>query len=348
MFILLPHFTEPSLINRKNPTRTFFCNAMANPSILTTIHYFLAFALSTALAIKSYKKKKLTQGGAIAAFTCGVVEFSLNPFQGGGYLLAFYFLGMKASRYKNEYKKSLVFETSEQDCEGEKTTEKIPTPREANNVFSTAGPALLLTLYTCCITPKPLTTLYGTMTPLHLAIISCYATSLGDTLASEIGVALGSKFRLSEGEDKCHRTTRLVVPPFRKVPSGTNGGVSVFGTFASCIGGGVIGFLAGIVGLVDGGRRFGGGECLKEFFALLVFGVGCGFFGSMLDSFLGALCQVSYYDGKRDVIIENHSSKEKKNDDIVRVTGYNLLSNCNVNLLSVSIMTFGVYLLCPN
>jgi uncharacterized membrane protein len=61
--------------------------------------------------------------------------------------------------------------------------------------------------------------------------IAHYGVCCGDTWASEIGSAFAG-------------APRLVLPPFRRVPRGTNGGVTIVGTLASAAGGLTVGLAA--------------------------------------------------------------------------------------------------------
>jgi uncharacterized membrane protein len=56
---------------------------------------------------------------------------------------------------------------------------------------------------------------------------------MGDTLASETGIL-------------AKKHPRLILPPFRQVPPGTNGGLSLQGTFGSLVGGALMGLVSGL------------------------------------------------------------------------------------------------------
>lgn len=64
-----------------------------------------------------------------------------------------------------------------------------------------------------------------------------FGCCLGDTLASEIGILSRSQPRL--------------ITNFRRVPPGTNGGMSVEGTAASVVGGLLVGVLVGVSLVVE-------------------------------------------------------------------------------------------------
>jgi len=67
----------------------------------------------------------------------------------------------------------------------------------------------------------------------YAGFIGSIATATADTMASEVGVA----------------TTPRLITNFKKVPPGTDGGISVLGTFAGIIGAGLIGLAAYILGI---------------------------------------------------------------------------------------------------
>lgn len=131
---------------------------------------------------------------------------------------------------------------------------------------------------------------------------------MGDTLASELGILAKGKPRL--------------VTTWKRVPPGTNGGVSAFGTLASIVGGVIVGLLLA-VGLVVENPACRSATYLPE---LIFWGGVSGFGGSLIDSLLGATLQETKYTGK------------KISDKGARINGLNILSNSAVNTLS-SIMT---------
>lgn len=108
---------------------------------------------------------------------------------------------------------------------------------------------------------------------LILATLGHFSTCLGDTLASELGI-------LSPPSSP----PRLVTAPWRKVPPGTNGGMSLVGTAASVGGGLFIGaamvadlWVEGASCLVEG--RSGTGTLWSSLALISLGGVG-GFLGS--------------------------------------------------------------------
>lgn len=119
----------------------------------------------------------------------------------------------------------------------------------------------------------------------------------------------------------------------REVPAGTNGGVSVLGTVASAAGGAFIGFVYYAL-------TFLYPASITPQYPMIIVGLICGIIGSLIDSFLGATVQATYYSQKKQQIIKHYnseSSSKKDDDDVIRVCGMDILSNEAVNFLSIGI-----------
>jgi len=148
-----------------------------------------------------------------------------------------------------------------------------------------------------------------------------FSCCLGDTLASELGI-------LSS-------TPPVLITTWKRVPPGTNGGMSVVGTTASIAGGFIMG-LSLFCSLMAENV-----VCRSEWLPLLLSLLTCGSIGgglgSLIDSFLGATVQESKYSQKQNVILSDDSAKRHE-ADVKTVSGLNILTNNQVNLLS-SILT---------
>lgn len=129
----------------------------------------------------------------------------------------------------------------------------------------------------------------------------------------------------------------LITNPRTKVPRGTNGGVSWLGFFWSALGG-----LS--VGIAQLGIDFiSGFSCRVP--DILVFSTLCGLLGSIIDSILGATLQATYYDKENKLV---YCSKTDTSNDVKLFCGRDILTNAQVNLVSVLLTTFiGGYLLGP-
>jgi uncharacterized protein (TIGR00297 family) len=143
-----------------------------------------------------------------------------------------------------------------------------------------------------------------------------YACCNSDTWASELGILAEQKPR--------HIIT------FKKVPAGTNGGVTLLGLSASFFGGAFIGIahwlmLSLLYNRITTIAYFGwtSSSFIIPFCAM------CGLLGSILDSILGGTLQ---YSG-----ILNGKVVNGPGPNVERICGINLLSNNGVNLISASI-----------
>jgi len=101
----------------------------------------------------------------------------------------------------------------------------------------------------------------------YAGFIGSIATATADTMASEVGVA----------------TTPRLITNFKKVSPGTDGGVSILGTFAGIIGAGLIGLAAYILGIYP--------DLVRTMEIALVAGT----FGCFVDSILGAVLEIKGY-----------------------------------------------------
>lgn len=120
---------------------------------------------------------------------------------------------------------------------------------------------------------------------------------------------------------------RLLTNPFRTVPVGTNGGVSLVGCLFSLLGGFIIG-VSYIIGNTIFCRSDHLINTLMINIQLLLYCTLFGLLGSSIDSILGATLQFSGYDRERNVTVQ------KPGPSIERISGRNILSNNQVNLLS--------------
>jgi len=159
---------------------------------------------------------------------------------------------------------------------------------------------------------------------LTCAVIAHYAVCLGDTFSSELGM-------LSKSQPF------LISAPWRKVPCGTNGGVTLLGTLWGAIGGAVIGLAILIIDTTTG--------MVVQPKETIIFGILCGLFGSLFDSLLGATLQSSYYDDDKKLTY-CEKQEEVNNKSIKHISGFDVLTNAQVNLVSVIIITIigGSYL----
>ncbi|CAD6905756.1 unnamed protein product [Tilletia controversa] len=177
---------------------------------------------------------------------------------------------------------------------------------------------------------------------LVLLALGHFACCMGNTLASELGILSRSK-------------PALVLDPFRQVPPGTNCGISLFGTLMSLTGGLFMGATAALTTYLSNpacsvsaksaswltlwSTGVDGADRLLWLNIIFLGGLG-GLLGSMIDSVLGATFQRTYYSREtKQVLLGRLPPKEQSksgSDDSewVVITGYDILSNNQVNLIS--------------
>jgi uncharacterized membrane protein len=180
-----------------------------------------------------------------------------------------------------------------------------------------------------------------------------YVAVAADTFSSELGI-------LSTSEP------RLITAPWRIVPRGTNGGVTLRGLVAGLLGSFIISVVATSLlpfchsasgSTIVGGIKNTGiaWDSLSkiEFMLAMTF---LGLCGSLLDSVLGALFQSSVVDVRTGKIVEGDGGRKVPSQGVWRgrndktksrkiVAGKDILSNNDVNFLmattiSLAAMTF--------
>jgi uncharacterized membrane protein len=219
--------------------------------------WVVASGIALMIARRGYRKQSLSLSGALAAFAVGFLSLGSSLLT-GVVLLAFYFSGSAFTRYKSTVKAHLDLEHKPGGGQ-----------RNVIQVFATAGfgtAILLLRLarfgfagplapYWVFALPRepgalavqllsrPISWL--TLPPpvfdalLLLAYVGSFSTVCGDTWASELGV-------LSR-RPPILLTDLLLRCRLRRVPRGTNGGVSGWGTVMSAAGGTFIGLIAYVI-----------------------------------------------------------------------------------------------------
>jgi uncharacterized protein (TIGR00297 family) len=267
----------------------------------------LATAIAVLLSARAIKRKSLTNTGAMAAF--GVGFGSVITGTRGFNLLVFYQIATTATKYKKDIKATK---------DGTFFTSAIRGPSQ---VLACSIIAVVLSLVHAIycgaeqaidFRNQPLAS------SLTCAILAHHSTCLADSLASELGI-------LST------ETPILITQPWRKVPAGTNGGITLWGTLWSAIGGFLIGFAYVVTDYLSGILMLP----LHHAVRFLLLGTICGLVGSLIDSLLGATLQQTFWDDEKKLIF--HS--DGKPNSAKLLIGINLLNNEQVNLVSVALTT---------
>lgn len=132
---------------------------------------------------------------------------------------------------------------------------------------------------------------HSTSDGLNLQLTRNYAATCADTFSSELGILSRSK-------------PRLVTAPWRVVPPGTNGGVSLSGLGAGLLGGFIIAITSTL--LIPFCNNWSFTDKIKYTQAMAVAGLA----GSILDSVLGAVLQASVIDIRSGKVVEGAGGKK--------------------------------------
>jgi uncharacterized protein (TIGR00297 family) len=265
----------------------------------------MATAVAVLMCLRAIKRKSLTTTGAMAAFCVGFL--SVITGLRGFCLLIFYQIGTTATKYKKQVKVT------------KDATFAIQSARGASQVFAVSVIAVILSLVHAIYFQSERAIDYVNdplASSLTCAIVGHHACCLADTLASELGILSKSP-------------PILITQPWRSVPAGTNGGVTLWGTLCSAIGG-------GIMGLATVAMDYLSGLAPLNVTSLIMLGTVCGLVGSLIDSILGATIQETFYDDDKKLVY--HSEEKPKTAKLV--SGINILSNEQVNFVSVAITTW--------
>lgn len=261
-----------------------------------------------ALGALGYRKGSLSASGALAALFVGATTLG-SSLRAGITLISFYLSSSKLTRLKEELK--------EVDDEFKKGGQ-----RNWVQVFCNAFvPAVLAMLmgWWSGLNDQPLSVANWRMyTAAAGAFLGYYSCCCGDTWASEVG-------QLSEAEPR-------LITSLRPVRKGTNGGVTLLGIAASAAGGLFIGLVFYSGSLISPGIRRSDilFVAAKQQWILIPLGLVAGLVGSVIDSTLGATVQFTGFNRKTGKITS------KVGSDVVHISGFPLLTNNGVNLVSAT------------
>jgi uncharacterized protein (TIGR00297 family) len=147
--------------------------------------------------------------------------------------------------------------------------------------------------------------------------LGAISTAIADTLATEIGL-------LSPQEPRS-------IINFKKVPSGTSGGVSLLGELATIVSAALIGVIAYVTRVTD-----------WSILRVILISTLSGFSGSTFDSIIGGTLQAQY----RCIKCGKNTEKSRHcRKPSIQIRGCRWIDNNIVNLISISIgATVGVFL----
>ncbi|ETI21043.1 hypothetical protein G647_07386 [Cladophialophora carrionii CBS 160.54] len=299
----------------------------------------VAVPITLLLIIRSYTRRSLTIPGILSAALTATIHAlhpSALPFT---LLCVFFLLGTTATKVKHEVKAKLTLSSSgSSGGEG---------PRTSIQVLANSGCASFLCavhLWLYGHGSLPAWSNGGSKQDsvpdvLLLGIMANYAAVTADTLSSELGILSTS-----------HPV--LITHPWRVVPKGTNGGVTLAGLLAGVAGGAAIAATSVLILTFSTASTL---NIVGTFLALTVLGA----MGTLLDSLLGAILQASVVDRRTGKIIEGpggarvlvkskskpqtqsqeHARNDSGEESRLVNSGTDILDNNQINLLMASIVS---------
>ncbi|XP_058074667.1 protein PGR-like [Magnolia sinica] len=267
----------------------------------------LALLISSAIAIRAYKRKSLNRSGAFLGFLVMFIHIAVG-YRFGALILAFFFTSSKLTKVGEEKKRSIDVDFKEGG------------QRNWLQVLANSGIATVLVVIVGKLTgwqDKCLDSKESDLITCVIGgIIGHYACCNGDTWSSELGMLSNAQPRL--------------ITTFKPVRKGTNGGVTTTGLLAAAAAGGVIGLTFVIFGLLTATCTTD--VALKQLLVIPLAAM-AGLCGSLIDSLLGATVQFSGFCTVRNKVVGKPGPTVKK------ISGMNILDNNGVNLVSVLLTT---------
>ena len=300
------------------------------------VHFFVSFGLTLIIAIGGYKKKSLSLDGAMYSIIVGhTLAFANAAFF--TCLIVFFITGSRLTKYKASKK---IQHLGEEHITGGRRNYLQVLCNGSVSTLCAIGYILYGgggirsqdnsrdSIYYEYIAELP----YIHPIIFEVGVVVSLASACGDTWASEIGSAIGG-------------APRLIYKPFGKaVPVGTNGGITLYGTLASFGGGLVIGVgymltlfvIKHLPSIYRGNAVELDSQTIFGVIRFLLLSGVIGFMGSVVDSFIGGIFQFSGINDKTDKVSE-HKSECKRH-----ISGFDVLDNNTVNLVSIALMTIVV------
>eukprot|EP00823_Brevimastigomonas_motovehiculus_P005283 TRINITY_DN3855_c0_g2_i1.p1 TRINITY_DN3855_c0_g2~~TRINITY_DN3855_c0_g2_i1.p1 ORF type:complete len:348 (+),score=119.18 TRINITY_DN3855_c0_g2_i1:26-1069(+) len=307
--------------------------------------YFLAVLSPTLVAVYGMKNKSVSTSGAIAGWIVGLLSFL-----GGHFLLlvCFFLTSSRITKIGTEYKKKVDDEFKEG---GQRTWVQVI----CNSAPAVAFGMVYMFFFGHQI--QPLSAALPLATSLQVGIVAHYAECAGDTWASELGI---------------FESSPRLITNCKRVPKGTNGGVSIIGVIASMLGGTFIGvcfYFFNQFSVNSSSLSSTSSSAVPAQWPIIVIGFLAGFLGSLFDSLLGATLQLSSLDTTTNRVVSSAVVRAKtpllsssspsssspslspssssspspspspspSRSPFVRIAGLDVLDNHQVNLLSSAI-----------
>ncbi|EPQ67787.1 Bgt-1487 [Blumeria graminis f. sp. tritici] len=257
----------------------------------------ISVPITLIMVYRAWSHASLTPAGIVAAALTASIH-ALHPWNLPFALLVIFFLaGTRVTKVNHEFKSKLTILESVKSGAG--------VGRTHIQVFANSGVASVLTLlHTYFLSQNNPTTSPNKCLPwptdlLTLGIIANYAAVAADTFSSELGI-------LSKSQPRLITSWNL-----RKVPPGSNGGITLLGIASGFLGSFIISTASiALLPLCHYMHKEAGKEIptgwsqinkLKFIIAMTMWGT----MGSILDSVLGGLLQRTVVDAKSGKVIES-------------------------------------------
>jgi len=219
---------------------------------ITLENFIIALLISVVLGMLAYKVKVVDASGMVSGIIVSMGILICMDVKFFVIFFSFVIIGAIFTAY--DWKKKVK----------EKTSEGKEGTRSISNVLGNGLPALIFAMFYAVVPEQNL--------PLLCGYISAVAALAADTASSEIGVLSKSK--------------PIMLTTFKRVEKGTDGGISVLGTFAGLVTTAIIAVVALIIGIAN----------LYVFFIVIL----SGNFGNFVDSFIGATLERRKIFGKQE------------------------------------------------
>ncbi|KAF2152268.1 hypothetical protein K461DRAFT_293947 [Myriangium duriaei CBS 260.36] len=229
--------------------------------------------ITTLLVLYSHLRHKLTLPAILLATFTSLLHSSTPSSLPFWSLILFFALGTIATRIGHAAKSHLTLSaTGGSGAEG---------ARNAAQVLANSGAASIFIILGLWGSSSSSSRTGWTAGKVDVGVAAAYAAAAADTLSSELGI-------LARGQPL------LITQPWRRVPRGTNGGVTLLGLAAGGVGG------VALAGLHYAHYRDGGKAGLVS---------GLGLVGTVVDSLLGAVAQRTVEDKKSGRVVEGANGR---------------------------------------
>ena len=259
--------------------------------------FLLGLFTGVLIAYLAYRAGALSGDGAIAAGILGTVVFGLGGVAWALVLLAFFITASGLSRFMKSRKADL-------DADFAKGSKRDAGQVAANGAV--AGVLALAFFFLSRFQPDS-----RWLPFLWIGFAASLAGANADTWATELGVL--------------NPRQPLLLTTFKRVPRGSSGAVSLTGSLAA-LGGSTLVAGVAVLTVLSGWAPTGGQNLIWQFVIITL----AGWFGSFVDSLLGAMVQAIYYCPACEKETERHPEHVCGTGTVLR-RGYAWLNNDWVN-----------------